>query len=152
MKCTWRPLMPLFTRMCFPFQSVCAASGHFTRSSTQFTGGACEFSTWGACLPSPPEAFLGDPPLSGCEPFSPFWGPPFLRRSFPYLDALPRVLKKECLRSKFPCQVLLRDSSCLRAPGIRIASACTRGVIRVPLTVELQLEAQTLPFLPISGP
>ena len=34
----------------------------------------------------------------------------------------------------------------------RIASACTRGVIRVPLTVELQLEAQTLPFLPISGP
>ena len=33
-----------------------------------------------------------------------------------------------------------------------IASACTRGVIRVPLTVELQLEAQTFPFLPISGP
>ena len=35
---------------------------------------------------------------------------------------------------------------------VRIASACTRGVIRVPLTVELQLEAQTFPFLPISGP
>ena len=50
---------------------------------------------WGACLPSPPEAFLQNPPLSGCEPFSLFWGPPFLRRSFPYLDALPRVLKKE---------------------------------------------------------
>ena len=48
--------MPFFTRMCLPFQSVCAASGHFTRSSTQFTGGACEFSTRGACLPSPPVA------------------------------------------------------------------------------------------------
>ena len=56
------------------------------------------------------------------------------------------------MRSRFPWQVLLRDSSCLRAPGIRIDSACTCGVIRVPLTVELQLEAQTFPFLPISGP
>ena len=26
--------------------------------------------------------------------FSLFWGPPFLRRTFPYLDALPRVLKR----------------------------------------------------------
>ena len=40
----------------------------------------------------------------------------------------------------------------LLALPLRIASACTRGVIRVPLTVELQLEAQTFPFLPILGP
>ena len=65
------------------------------------------------CLP----AFLGDPLLSGCEPFSPFWGP-FLRRTFPYLDALPRVLKRSAC-AQGSCQVLLRDSSCLRAPGIR---------------------------------
>ena len=46
-----------------------------------------------------------------------------------------------------------RSSSVVALPGeARIASACTRGVIRVPLTVELQLEAQTFPFLPISGP
>ena len=77
---TLRPFVHLFTRVCLLFQSVCAASGRFTRSSTQFTGGACEFSTWGTCLPSPPEAFLGDPLLSGCEPFSPFWGPPLSKK------------------------------------------------------------------------
>ena len=37
----------------------------------------------GACLPSPPVA----PPLS----FLPFWGPPFLRRTFPYLGSTPGV-------------------------------------------------------------
>ena len=92
---TLRPFVHLFTRVSLLFQSVCAASGRFTRSSTQFTGGACEFSTWGTCLPSPPEAFLDHPLLSGCEPFSPFFGvPTFLRRTFLYLDALPRVLKR----------------------------------------------------------
>ena len=101
-----------------------------------------------AC-PHPLRPSWGTPLLSGCEPFSPFGVPPFLRRTFLYLAP---CAEKECLRSRFPCQVLMRDSSCLRAPGIRIASACARGVIRVPLTVELQLEAQTFPFLPISGP
>ena len=40
--------------------------------------GACEFSTWGACLPSPPEAFLGTPFFQGVNPFLPFGVPPFL--------------------------------------------------------------------------
>ena len=92
---TLRPFVHLFTRVCLLFQSVCAASGRFTRSSTQFTGGACEFSTWGTCLPSPPEAFLGDPPSFWVLTlFSLLGSPPFLRRTFLYLDALPRVLKR----------------------------------------------------------
>ena len=105
--------MPLFTRVCFPFQSVCAASGHFTRSSTQFTGGACKFLTWGACLPSPPVAFLGTPFFQGVNPFLPFGVPPFLRRSFPYLDALPRVLKRR-LALKVPLSSIVERLKLLK--------------------------------------
>ena len=61
-----------------------------------------------AC-PHPLRPSWGTPLFQGVNPFL----PPFLRRSFPSPCA-----EKECLRSRFPCQVLLRDSSCLRAPGI----------------------------------
>ena len=55
-------------------------------------------------------------------------------------------------RSAKPYDRMIRMIRITRRAGVWIASACTRGVIRVPLTVELQLEAQTFPFLPISGP
>ena len=65
-----------------------------------------------------PCGLLGGPPLSGCEPFSRFWRPPLSKKDLSLPWCSTPCAEKECLRSRCPCQVLLRDSSCLRAPGI----------------------------------
>ena len=117
----------------------------YTRSSTQFTG--CV--RVGVCLPSPPVAFLKDPLFPGVNPLFSCGGPPLsLRRTFPY-QGRPRVLKRSdcgqgCFGKNFFGRLKLLK-------GARYKD-CTRCVILAPLTVELQLEAQTFPFLPISGP
>ena len=91
--------------------------------------------------------------LCRLPPFS-FWAP------FPSFRVLLGVSVSPCVRTPSsssqpgPWRRVHGSLSCkFQLPfPLRIASACARGVIRVPLTVELQLEAQTFPFLPISGP
>ena len=51
-----------------------------------------EFLTWGACLPSPPVAFLGDPLFPGVKPFSLLGVPPFSKKDL----SLPLMLYPVC--------------------------------------------------------
>ena len=46
------------------------------------------------------------------------------------------------MRSRFPCQVLLRDSSCLRAPGIRVAWKLPRGWCTEQPTANMKCKGQ----------